>query len=155
VRYEEMTKKKDNRNNFNNSKSKTWQSEKITLTERDGSSARRLAWPGEIVITLEPFGTDHQATWFTVKGIAKRLQERCHDLPRNLSYVLGGMVKDGYLEKALKPAQLNGKQQVRNDFIYRRTSKPYREKPDHVSKRGFQIYLDHGRLPKWFRDMMQ
>lgn len=132
--------------------------------KRDGMKGDRKAWPEKVALALQPFGTEKQGLWFTHAAIVKRLQERGYsDPPVYLSVILRAMVKDGYLERADKPNNLKPKYRARPEYIYRRTGKAFVAKefsrgmtgnPGKTMKRGYQIFLDHPRLPKWFRDMM-
>lgn len=135
------------------------QNQKTGSDERDGITKGRRAWPEKVVSALHPFGTEKAGLWFTHGGIYKRLQEReglrpC-EMPQNLNQVLYGLVRSGHLERALKPDKLRAAYQVQQEFIYRRTSKPFTVKVFREDiEQGRQIYLDSPRLPKWFRDMM-
>lgn len=130
--------------------------------ERDGMTGDRQSWAGKLALALQPFGTEKAGLWFTHKAVKRRLQDQGHkDAPENLNQFLYKLVLSGHVERALRP---NKKQYApRPEYIYRRTAKPYIPPvmgkgmngvtPDQIQK-AYQIRLDHGRLPKWFRDMM-
>ena len=133
--------------------------------ERDGKTGDRIAWPEKIALAMQPFGTEQGAKWFTHAAILKRLQDQGYTgAPARLSIILRGMVKDGYLERADKPEKMKAKYRTIPEYIYRRTGKAFTAKslgagmngnPGKTMQKGFEIWQDHPRLPKWFRDMMQ
>lgn len=124
--------------------------------ERGGITQGRQSWAGKVIITLQPIGTEKAGLWFTHKAIMKRLQDQGRGKPDNLAQVLYYLVKSGHLERAAKPDKIKDQFTARPEYIYRRTAKPYQEKPAmKATGRGFQLRLEHARLPKWFRDMMQ
>ena len=129
--------------------------DKTSRDERGGITQGRQSWAGKTIDCLLPVGTEKQGLWFTHKAIKDRLKNRGYGVPENLGQVLYGLVKSGHLERSMKPNHMKGKQVYRNEFIYRRTGKPYREKKSMGKVAlGNQIRLDHPRLAKWFRDMM-
>lgn len=129
--------------------------DKTDETRWDGIAQQRQSWARKTIEALTPIGTEKAGLWFTHKAIKDRLKNRGYGVPENLGQVLYGLVKSGHLERSMKPNHMKGKQVYRNEFIYRHTGKPYREKKS-MGKvaRGNQIRLDHPRLAKWFRDMM-
>ena len=137
---------------------------RIGQAGRDGMTGDRKAWPEKIALALQPFGTEKQGLWFTHSAIHKRLVECGYTgAPLRLSIILRAMVKDGYLERADKPDQLKAKYRAIPEYIYRRTSKPYKAKsmgkgmngnPSAAMQKAWKIKMDHPSLPKWFGDMM-
>lgn len=124
--------------------------------ERGGITQGRQSWAGKVVNTLQPVGTEKAGLWFTHKAIMKRLQDQGRGKPNNLGQVLYDLVKSGHLERAAKPDKIKDQFTARPEYIYRRTVKPFREKEFlQDAARGFALRLEHARLPKWFRDMMQ
>ncbi len=121
--------------------------------KRDGVTGDRITWAGKVDAVFQRFGTGDQAKWFTHAAIKRALGVA----PDNLAQVLYDMVKAGYLERAEKPLQVRSKHAPRREYIYRRTRKAFKatRQPSKEIERGFQLRLEHARLPKWFRDMMQ
>lgn len=131
--------------------------------KRDGTTLDRITWGEKLALALQPVGTEKQGLWFTHKAITKRLQDHGIGIPNNLSQSIYDLLKCGYLERALKPQSMIPKYVNRPEYIYRRTAKPFKRKafgwfvnaPSSSVEKGFQIWLDHSKLPKWFRDMMK
>lgn len=135
---------------------------RLGSNERDGISQVRIAWPEKVVAALASDGTEYQGKWMTHKAVYKRLVDMGHeDAPKSLTLILQNLTKSGHVERAARPVKEN---RIRQEYIYRRTGKAF--KAQVMGKgfkngtniedlnRGFQIYRDHPRLPKWFRDMM-
>lgn len=139
---------------------------RIRQAERDGMTGDRITWGERLAHALQPFGTEKQGLWFTHKAARKRLQDHTglndDEIPA-LGNVLYDLVKCGYVDRALKPEKMTARYAPRAEYIYRRTSKPFKRKtfdrfinsPSASIGKGFQTWLDHGRLPKWFREMMK
>lgn len=125
--------------------------------ERGGVTAGRQSWAGKVVAALHPCGTEKAGLWFTHKAIVKRLQDQGGGKPDNVAQCLYDLVKGGVLERALKPDHIKDQYAARPEYIYRLTGKAFKEgrtiSPE--VDQGFQLRLEHARLPKWFRDMMQ
>lgn len=130
--------------------------------ERDGLTQGRIAWPEKITLVLGDCGTEKR--WMTHNAIQKRLQETGYTgAPKSLATALRVLVKSGHVERALKPDHMQN--DFHREYIYRRTAKPFKAKimgarfrngtkADDL-QRAFQLRMDHPRLPKWFRDMME
>ena len=129
---------------------------------RDGISDRRIAWGEKVAAALQPRGTEKEGLWFTHASVRARMMDQgFSNVPERLSIVLRGLVKSGYLERALRTVK--GGRNLKPEYIYRRTSKTFKAKimgegmkgnPSRTMQKAFQLRLDHARLPKWFRDMM-
>lgn len=131
--------------------------------ERGGAKAGRMSWQGKIAHSLQACGTENRGLWFTHKGVIRRLQEHGHEnVPESLTQFLRDLVLSGHIERAIKPDK--GEYRPRKEFIYRRTAKAFKPSvmgqgmnavnPEDIQK-AWQRRLDHKRLPKWFRDMME
>jgi len=131
-------------------------------SERDGSTQVRSIWSEKIVSVLKPCGTEKPGLWFTHARIKRRVMDHYGALPDNIAQILYGLVKDGYLERASKPDNIVDQFAIRKGYIYRLTSKPFTVKRPHGMnaplqdiEKGFQVWLDNPKMPKWFRDMMK
>lgn len=134
---------------------------------RDGMTGVRMAWPEKIASSLEPSGTEPKPRWFTHSGVFKRVMQkwdlRPADMPENLAMILYRLVRQGYLERALKPAHIQPNYRPRREYVYRRTDKAFkpvkklglRNAPQAAIGKGLALWRDHGKLPKWFREMMK
>jgi hypothetical protein len=141
-------------------KSTNEQTDRAERATRDGLTKDRVALPERVIQSLTPIGTEKEGLWFTRKAIYRRVAAQGgYDplkAPDSFGLVLQELVKEGYLQRAINPHD-----KVRS-YIYRRTSKPYTVKimgekmiGGRVKiQKGFQLWVDHGKLPKWFRDMM-
>jgi hypothetical protein len=133
---------------------------KAERATRDGLTKDRVALPERVIQSLTPSGTEKEGLWFTRKAIYRRVAAQGgYDplkVPDSFGLVLQELVKEGYLQRAINPHD-----KVKS-YIYRRTSKPYTVKimgekmiGGRVKiQKGFQLWVDHGKLPKWFREMM-
>lgn len=136
---------------------------RLASDERDGAKAGRIAWPEKVALALSSVGTDNGYKWMTHKAVYKRLLDMGHsDAPKSLTLILQNLTKSGHVERAARPIK---ERRTRQEYIYRRTAKPFKAqvmgegfkngtKIEDLN-RGFQRRLDHPRLPKWFRDMME
>lgn len=128
---------------------------------RDGLTKDRVALPQMMIDCLEGVGTEKQGLWFTQASLIKRIEihpdYRGLELNKLFSVTIQGLIKSGHVQRALNPKKGLCK------YIYRRTGKPFEAKilgekivggKEKIQK-GYDIYHKHGKLPKWFRDMMQ
>ena len=124
--------------------------------ERDGITEKRLPWQGEALAILDGIGTGKRKQWFTIGALERMLLERLGKAPGCLTYLMLDMVKHGYLERAYRPERMRDKYQMQNNYIYRRTDKPFKEKAMMIEAwKGMQIRFEYPKHDKWFREMMQ
>lgn len=146
-------------------KKATWKKPKLKNViaesdERDGSTPNRIALPERVIESMKPCGTEQQGLWFTRNAIYNRvsMQQGCPTIEKLevISTALNILVREGYVERALHP---NSPDRL---YIFRRTLKPFKAKiyGEHLGggkekvQRGFDIWLNNSKLPKWFRDML-
>lgn len=130
---------------------------------------KTVSWNERILLALN--GTDKKKFWYTHKRVRELVADNegilLADMPHSLSVYLLGLVKDGYVERAFKPAHMKDTNIPQAEYIYRSTGKPYvrphrfagrintRIPVDHnYVELGFRIWNENKRLPKWFRRMM-
>lgn len=128
--------------------------------ERDGTNAARLAWPEKVALALQPFGTEKPGQWFTHAAIVRRVNERYGTDLIDAFQHLYDLIKSGHVVRAAKPHRIKDKfaPHTTPEYIYQRTGKAFKAKKTMAGaalQKGLRTKWDHGRLPKWFRDMMQ
>ncbi len=134
----------------------------IRSANRDGNTERRITWAEKVAITLSDNGMVNKRSWFKHAVIVRLLKEKYGKCPIRMTMHLKTLIRIGFLERAIAPERVKtGKLSPSHEFIYRATGRSFKARRMGRLNGGgvnmgkaHEIYMEHNRLPKWFRDMM-
>lgn len=131
-------------------------------------------WKERIMEVTGGRNTRGDYLWYSHGGILDALDKAegtniRHDFYRSISPYLQGLVKGGFLIRAVKPHSLSRMVQRRTipEYLYKQTGKPFKRgnvnlqssKNEHTQVRlraieAHDLWREYRQLPKWYRDMM-
>jgi hypothetical protein len=131
---------------------------------------KRKSWQEKIVDGLK--SQDGRKLWHSSKmlrqNIARNENQNIDDVPMSFTCWMKVLIKNGFVERALKPRELIRGQYVQKEYLYRLTEKPFKAVPRgyRLAKKnkfvtqeqidlGYDLWVKYKHLPKWFRNMMK